>query len=80
VRSADVVLIATPDPAFAALDWARLLADCPEVKILDAWRLLAGRIPPVAHNRYHVLGRGPEPGADAAAEARLAALWTGAAR
>jgi hypothetical protein len=45
--------------------------------VLDAWRLLRDRIPASAASRYHVLGRGPAPGADADAEARLAALWTG---
>ncbi|MFI5077613.1 MAG: hypothetical protein ACHQRO_09740, partial [Vicinamibacteria bacterium] len=75
---ADVVVIATPDPAFAALDWPAILARRPDLAILDAWRLLRDRIPAEAADRYHVLGRGPTPGTDADADARLAALWTGA--
>jgi UDPglucose 6-dehydrogenase len=74
---ADVVVIATPDPAFAALDWPAILAHRPDLAIVDAWRLLRDRIPASASARYHVLGRGPSPGADADAEARLASLWTG---
>jgi UDPglucose 6-dehydrogenase len=77
VDAVDVVVIATPDPAFASVDWAGALARWPSLVIVDAWRLLRDRIPPDAAARYHVLGRGPAPGADEAAEARLAALWTG---
>jgi len=75
---ADVVVIATPDPAFAALDWGGLLARRPALAIVDAWRLLRDRIPADAMARYHVLGRGPAPGTDAEAGARLASLWAGA--
>jgi UDPglucose 6-dehydrogenase len=78
VDAADVVVIATPDPAFLAVDWAGLLARRPALAIVDAWRLLRDRIPADAASRYHVLGRGPAPGADADADARLASLWTGA--
>jgi UDPglucose 6-dehydrogenase len=77
VAAAHVVVIATPDPAFLHVDWAGELARRPGFAILDAWRLLRDRIPAEAADRYHVLGRGPTPGTDAAAEARLAALWTG---
>ena len=77
VDAADVVVVATPDPAFLALDWSGVLARRPSLIVLDAWRLLRDRIPASAASRYHVLGRGPVPGADADAEARLAALWTG---
>jgi len=77
VDAADVVVVATPDPAFLALDWSGVLARRPSLIVLDAWRLLRDRIPASAASRYHVLGRGPAPGADADAEARLAALWTG---
>ena len=80
VQAADVVVVATPDPAFTALDWPALLAAKPGLHVVDAWRLLRERVPASASARYHVLGRGPVPGADAAAEARLAELWTGAAR
>jgi len=78
-EAADVVVIATPDPAFAGLDWMDVLARRPALAIVDAWRLIADRIPAAAAARYHVLGRGPAPGSDPAAEARLAALWTGSA-
>lgn len=77
VGAADVVVIATPDPAFTALDWPAALTRRPTLAIVDAWRLLRDRIPADAASRYHVLGRGPEPGTDAEAEARLAALWIG---
>ena len=77
-EAADVVVIATPDPAFLALDWAGVLARRPSLAIVDAWRLLRDRIPADAAGRYHVLGRGPAPGTDAEADARLASLWTGA--
>jgi UDPglucose 6-dehydrogenase len=76
VEAADVVVVATPDPAFEAIDWPFLLARRPSLHVVDAWRLLRDRIPDGAA-RYHVLGRGPAPGTDADAEARLAALWTG---
>jgi UDPglucose 6-dehydrogenase len=78
VEVADVVVVATPDPAFTAIDWAALLTSRPTLTIVDAWRLLRDRIPAEAASRYHVLGRGPVPGADADAEARLAGLWHGA--
>ena len=71
-RSPTSSSIATPDPAFVALDWAGLLARRPTLAIVDAWRLLRDRIPADAGARYHVLGRGPAPGADADADARLA--------
>jgi UDPglucose 6-dehydrogenase len=77
LQAADVVVVATPDPAYLDLDWAGALARRPALEILDAWRLLRDRVPADAAPRYHVLGRGPEPGADAETEARLAALWTG---
>jgi UDPglucose 6-dehydrogenase len=76
VWAADVVVIATPDPAFTAIDWAAALTRRPTLAIVDAWRLLRDRIPAEAAPRYHVLGRGPAPGTDAEAEARLASLWT----
>jgi UDPglucose 6-dehydrogenase len=79
VAAADVVVIATPDPAFASLDWAGELARRPALAIVDGWRLLKDRIPAAAASRYHVLGRGPAPGTDPEAEARLAGLWTGSA-
>jgi UDPglucose 6-dehydrogenase len=79
VAAADVVVIATPDPVFASLDWAGELARRPSLAIVDGWRLLKDRIPPASAARYHVLGRGPAPGTDPGAEARLAALWTGGA-
>jgi UDPglucose 6-dehydrogenase len=77
VDAADVVVIATPDPAFTSIDWAGVLAHRPSLAIVDAWRLLRDRIPAEAASRYHVLGRGPAPGLDADADARLASLWTG---
>ena len=77
VGAADVVVVATPDPAFLEVDWPAALARRPSLVVLDAWRLLRDRIPAGAAARYHVLGRGPVPGSDADAEARLAALWTG---
>jgi len=77
VDAADVLVVATPDPAFAAIDWAGVLARRPALAIVDAWRLLRDRIPADAAARYHVLGRGPAPGEDADADARLATLWTG---
>jgi UDPglucose 6-dehydrogenase len=76
-EAADVVVIATPDPAFAALDWPALLTRRPSLVVVDAWRLLRDRIPADAAARYHVLGRGPTPGTDDEAESRLASLWTG---
>ena len=78
VDTADVVVIATPDPAFAALDWA-----APSSPAVRPWRsstrggCCAIAFPPRPPTRYHVLGRGPTPGADADADARLASLWTG---
>jgi UDPglucose 6-dehydrogenase len=77
VAAADVIVVATPDPAFLAIDWTAELTRRPGLVVLDAWRLLRDRIPASAASRYHVLGRGPAPGADADAEARLAGLWTG---
>jgi len=59
VHAADVVVVATPDPAFTAVDWPALLAAKPALHVVDAWRLLRDRIPASAAPRYHVLGRGP---------------------
>jgi hypothetical protein len=77
IEAANAVVLATPDPAFTTLDWAGPLARRPALVVLDAWRLLRDAIPASAAGRYHVLGRGPAPGASAETEARLAALWTG---
>jgi UDPglucose 6-dehydrogenase len=77
VGAADVVVVATPDPAFLDIDWSAALARRPALVVLDAWRLLRDRIPAEAAARYHVLGRGPAPGTDEEAESRLASLWAG---
>ncbi len=45
VEVADVVVVATPDPAFTTIDWAALMARRPALVIVDAWRLLRDRIP-----------------------------------
>lgn len=72
VEDADVVVVATPDPVFAAFDWADALAQRPSLQVLDCWRLLARKVPAAAADRYHVVGRNDDP---AQAHAELAALW-----
>ena len=76
--TADVVVMATPrnrrSPRSTGL--ASSL-------VVQTWRsstrggCCAIAFPSKAADRYHVLGRGPMPGADADAESRLASLWPG---
>ncbi|MGO9341078.1 MAG: UDP-glucose dehydrogenase family protein [Acidimicrobiales bacterium] len=70
VAQADVVLVTTADPEFAALkaeDFPRR-----QVTVVDFWRILDPRIAEAAHIKYVAVGRS---GDDASNAARLAALW-----
>jgi UDPglucose 6-dehydrogenase len=58
VRGADVVIVATPDPAFTHLSAADLAADGRRVVVLDYWRLLAERLSSASGIEYIAHGRG----------------------
>jgi UDPglucose 6-dehydrogenase len=72
LRAADVVVIANPDPMFAALSAADFTTGERNVVVVDLWRLLAKPLTDAPGVRYVARGRG----ADAISEPQLAALWT----
>ncbi len=64
LRDADVVLIATPDPEFAALTAADFRRDGRTV-VVDFWRILADKLSDAPHIEYVAYGRGPAAGGSA---------------
>jgi UDPglucose 6-dehydrogenase len=72
---ADVVLITTPDPAFACLSAADFAARGAPVTVIDFWRLLKAKLADAPSIRYVGVGTSTE---DEANRARLAALWSAA--
>jgi UDPglucose 6-dehydrogenase len=71
LRTADVVVVANPDPTFAALSAADFTGGR-NVVVVDLWRLLAKKLADAPGVRYVARGRG----AEAIPEPQLAALWT----
>lgn len=74
VQEADAVVVATPDPAFAALApslFARTAAN-PRL-VVDCWRLLRDPLEHLSGVRYVAIGLARD---DEANAARLGALWT----
>ena len=57
VREADVVVVATPDPAFRTLERSDFAASA---IVVDYWRLLADRLAGAPGIDYRAYGRGPE--------------------
>jgi UDPglucose 6-dehydrogenase len=58
LKEADVVVLATPDPAYRTLDLGLFDAVEKPVTVVDCWRLLAGRLDGRPRVRYVALGRG----------------------
>lgn len=67
---ADVVVVATPDPEFAALAAKDFPRRNPPMRVIDCWRLLRTSLENAPHVRYSAVGLGGE-----AAEELLARLW-----
>ena len=76
LAGADLVVVATPDPAFAAIGPAELCPDGREVVMVDYWRLLADRCDGVPGIRYLAAGRSWNDDANAA---QLGRVWDGRA-
>ncbi len=72
LSEADVVLITTPDPQYAALSPTRFNGKPRPVVVFDFWRILRGSLAEQPNIRYHATGVSPDDGAN---ERRLAALW-----
>jgi len=72
LKQADVVLIATPDPEFAALTPADFTDGSRRVTVIDFWRLLAHRLVDQPAIEYIPYGRG---GQDSEHRKTLQALW-----
>ena len=71
LRRAPVVVVTTPDPAYAALepnDWGMS-----PVTVVDCWRILKAKLSGQTGFRYVPVGRSPD---DTRNGDRLAALWT----
>jgi UDP-glucose 6-dehydrogenase len=58
LKQADIVLIATPDPEFAALTASDFTDGTRSVVVIDFWRLLAGKLDGHAGLEYIPYGRG----------------------
>ena len=58
IDGADVVVVATPDPAFSELKADDFPARDPKVTVYDCWRHLAPKLENAGHLRYIALGRG----------------------
>lgn len=71
LAGADVAVVATPDPAFRALN-ADVFAEHGATTVVDCWRVLAERLEADARVRYIPVGRGDH---DELYSDRLAALW-----
>lgn len=73
LRQADVVLVATPDPKFAALKAADFTDGTRKVVVIDFWRILAGALTNQAGIEYIPYGRG---GSGGDYVGRLQELWS----
>jgi UDPglucose 6-dehydrogenase len=58
LRDADVVIVATPDPAYAALDGHAFATGNKRVTVVDCWRILERKLQAVPQVRYVPVGRG----------------------
>jgi len=59
LREADIVLIATPDPAFKRLTARDFRRDGTSVLVVDFWRILSSELDGAAGIEYMPYGRGP---------------------
>jgi UDPglucose 6-dehydrogenase len=71
LQDADVVVIATPDPEFAALTAADFRRDGKTVTVIDFWRILSGALAGEAGIEYVPYGRGPALETDGSVLSRL---------
>jgi UDPglucose 6-dehydrogenase len=76
LRDAQVVIITTPDPQFAALSADAILGRKRSVTVVDFWRVAAARLGSAPNIRYFPMGRCTD---DAAAGEALQKIWTGTA-
>lgn len=58
VRGANIVIVATPDPAFASLEPADFSGSHGPVIVIDYWRLLSDRLSGASGIDYRAYGRG----------------------
>jgi UDPglucose 6-dehydrogenase len=58
LKEADIIVLATPDPAYRAMDPELFDRSEKPVTVVDCWRLLAGRLEGRPRVRYVALGRG----------------------
>lgn len=72
LSQADLVLVTTPDPAYARLKPADFPKRKPPVVVFDYWRVLPSTLAKTSHVRYVPAGRSLE---DATNAARLDRLW-----
>lgn len=73
VQSADVVLVATPDPAFNELKTTDIVREGKSVVVLDCWRLLESELRGKVGVKYLAIGRSDNPEASVAC---LTELWS----
>jgi UDPglucose 6-dehydrogenase len=73
LSQADVVLITTPDPVFARLTPAEVLAGKEQVTVVDFWRILDHALSGHPSIEYIPIGRGA---GDPSLAISLAALWS----
>jgi UDPglucose 6-dehydrogenase len=73
LKQADVVLITTPDPAFAALEAKDFTDGSRKVVVVDFWRILAGKLKDQKGITYVPYGRG---GSAEVHRQHLQELWT----
>jgi UDPglucose 6-dehydrogenase len=69
INSADLVVVATPDPVFEELSAEDFPARDPKVTVYDCWRHLASKLERAEHIRYLALGRAEDVGTSGDASA-----------
>ncbi len=75
LRDAEVVVITTPDPIFAALEAKDFLGAKAKVTVVDFWRLLACKLSGQDKIRYIPVGKCID---DSSAVSKLEEIWCGA--
>ncbi len=73
LAQASIVVVTTPDPAYAALDANDFDNGDRPVTVVDCWRVLTAKLAACPGITYVAIGRGRD---DARNTERLAALWT----
>ncbi|QYO62161.1 nucleotide sugar dehydrogenase [Leptolyngbya sp. 7M] len=74
IRQSEIILIATPDPAFAELKANNFKNGFSKVTVVDFWRILKNELEKSENIRYVGFGLGQDDGSNSK---RLRELWTG---